>query len=99
MYISGTNLIIKPTAVDSYLSIKCIASYSSKTYTAYQSVYDKTDIFQITVLSTLGDKLVNSVGTGIIYTKVLRNGEPYDEIKSTAVATSNAAASFNNAVA
>lgn len=104
IYKSGNNLIINPSGVDSYLSIKCVATYtptgatSAATFTAYQSVYDKTDIFQITVLSTLGDKLVNSVGTGIIYTKVLRNGEPYDEIKSTAVATSNSAAAFNTAV-
>lgn len=104
IYKSGNNLIVNPSGVDSYLSIKCVATYtptgatSSSTYIAYQSVYDKTDLFQITVLSTLGDKLVNSIGTGIIYTKVLRNGEPYDEIKSTAVSMSTTAAAFNSAV-
>lgn len=104
IYKSGNNLIIKPAAVDSYLSIKCEATYtaagasSSSTFIAYQSIYDKTDTFQVTVVSTLGDKLINSAGVGIIYTKILRNGELYDEIKSTAVATANNAVAFNSAV-
>ena len=104
IYKSGNNLIIKPAAVDSYLSIKCEATYtaagasSSSTFIAYQSIYDKTDTFQVTVVSTLGDKLINSAGVGIIYTKILRNGELYDEIKSTAVATANNATAFNSAV-
>lgn len=105
IYKSGRDLIITPAAVDSYLSIKGTVTYTptgasaASTYTAYQSVYDKTDLYQIEVISTLGDKLVNSQGIGIIYTKVLRNGEDFDPIVSTAVSTSNTTASFNTAVA
>ncbi len=105
IYKSGNNLIVKPSAVDSYLSIKCEASYTptgettAVSYIAYQSIYDKIDLYQIEAISTLGDKLVNSQGTGIIYTKVLKNGEDFDPIVTTAVATSNTAAAFNAAVA
>ena len=105
IYKDGNNLIVTPAGVDSYLSIKCDASYvpsgatSAVPYSAYQSVYDKVDLYQIAVISTLGDKLINSQGTGIIYTKVFKNGEEFDPIKSTAVSTSTSASAFNTAVA
>lgn len=105
IYKDGNNLIVRPEGVDSYLSIKCIASYipsgatSSIDYIAYQSIYDKVDLYQIAVISTLGDKLINSQGVGILYTKVFKNGEEFDQIKSTAVSTSNSASAFNSAVA
>lgn len=81
--ITGNRLTIAPEAVSSYVSIKCTASYNSKSYDAYFSVYDKTDPIQVTVLSTLGDKLINSVGKGILYTKVFRNGVEIDPIVTT----------------
>ena len=81
--IIGNKLIVAPEAVSSYVSIKCTASYNSKSYDAYFSVYDKTDPIQVTVLSTLGDKLINSVGKGILYTKVFRNGVEIDPIVTT----------------
>lgn len=81
--ITGNRLTIAPEAVSSYVSIKCTASYSSKSYDAYFSVYDKTDPIQVTVLSTLGDKLINSVGKGILYTKIFRNGVEIDPIVTT----------------
>lgn len=81
--ITRNKLTIAPEAVSSYVSIKCTASYNSKSYDAYFSVYDKTDPIQVTVLSTLGDKLINSVGRGILYTKVFRNGVEIDPIVTT----------------
>lgn len=81
--ITGNRLTIAPEAVSSYVSIKCTASYNSKSYDAYFSVYDKTDPIQVTVLSTLGDKLINSVGKGILYTKIFRNGVEIDPIVTT----------------
>lgn len=81
--ITGNKLTIDPKAVSSYVSIKCTASYNSKSYDAYFSVYDKTDPIQVTVLSTLGDKLINSVGKGILYTKIFRNGVEIDPIVTT----------------
>lgn len=105
IYKDGVNLIITPAGVSSYLSVKAAVTYTptgmpnSNTYEAYQSVYDKSDLFQVEVVSTLGDKLLNSEGVGIIYTKITKNGVLYDGIVSTAVATSNTPAAFNTAVA
>lgn len=83
-YTIGTRqLTIAPSAVSSYVSIKCTCSYNSNPYSAYFSVYDKTDPLQVTILSTLGDKIVNSVGKGILYTRVWRNGTEIDAIKTT----------------
>ena len=94
---SSPKLNVAAEAVSTYVSIKCACSYNNSTYNAYFSVYDKTDAFQVEVLSTIGDKLVNSVGTGIIYTKVTKNGVPYDEIKTTKLALINNTASPSSA--
>lgn len=105
IYKSGRNLIVTGAAVDSYLSIKGTVTYTPTgqsnaiTYSAYHSIYDKIDIYQVTVISTLGDKLINSQGVGIIYTKVTKNGEPFDQIVSTAISTGNTTTDFNNAIA
>lgn len=90
-YVNGTystlsgktskSIVISPSDIDSYGSFKCQAAYNSKTYDAYFSVYDKTDPLQITVLSTLGDKIINSVGQGILYANVFRNGEKQTKLK------------------
>ena len=73
-YTIGTRqLTVAASVVDTYVSLKCVCTYNGVDYTAYYSLYDKSDAFQIQVLSTLGDKLVNSVGTGIVYTKVTKN--------------------------
>lgn len=97
--VTNLQLTVAPAAVSTYVSIKCTATYNSNMYDAYISIYDRTDTYQITVISTLGDKLINSEGMGIIYTRVSKNGTLFDEIMSTAVSTSNTAAALNSAVA
>ena len=76
------NYTVSATEVESYNSYKCIATYNGKDYTAYLSVYDRTDPLQINVYSTLGDKILNSQGVGIVYALVHRNGEEIDVIKT-----------------
>ena len=46
-------------------------------------MYDKTDPLQLYVYSTLGDKIVNSVGKGLIYVLAYRNGQELDPMKTT----------------
>jgi len=53
---------VQASEVSSYASYRCIATYGGQSYEAYLSVYDKTDPLQLYVYSTLGDKIVNSVG-------------------------------------
>lgn len=76
-------ITITPQDIESYNSFKCIATYKNIPYEAYISVYDKTDPLQVVVYSTLGDKLVNGVGKGIVYALVYRNGEEKDPMKTT----------------
>ena len=74
---------VQAAEVSSYTSYRCIATYGGKTYEAYLSVYDKTDPLQLYVYSTLGDKIVNSVGKGLIYVLAYRNGQEIDPMKTT----------------
>ena len=80
---TSKTITVTPDWIDSYGSFKCTATYGGNTFDAYFSVYDKTDPLQMVVLSTLGDKILNSVGYGILYTNVYRNGEMIDQIKTT----------------
>lgn len=85
---TSKSITVLPSWVASYGSFKCVATYSGKPYDAYFSVYDKTDPLQMTVLCTLGDKIINSVGSGILYTRVFKNGEEIDPIKTIKCGTS-----------
>ena len=86
---SGTesSFEVLASAVDSYCSYKCEATYNGKTYEAYFSVYDKTDPLQLHITSTLGTQLVNSVGQGMLYVQAYRNGIEIDPIKTTKCGT------------
>lgn len=74
--------------IDSYISFRCVATYESQNYEAFLSVYDKTDPLQVYLHSTLGDKLLNSAGHGMVYALVYRNGQEIDAIKTTLCGTS-----------
>lgn len=79
---TGSVLTVTPDMVDSYSSFKCIATYSGKPYVQYMTVLDKSDPVQTTVLSSVGDKLLNGRGVGALYVKVFRNGQELDPVKS-----------------
>lgn len=66
---------VKSDSVDSMASYKCQITYGGKTYVDYVSVYDYTDPIQVYIHSTLGDKITNSIGKGVIYASVFRDGE------------------------
>ena len=68
--------------VDGYASFQCIAHYNNNDYIQYMSVLDKQDPIQVTVLSSVGDKLINGSGVGALYALVYRNGQEIDPIKS-----------------
>lgn len=75
-------LTVTPEMVDSYSSFKCAATYNQKSYTQYMTVLDKHDPVQTSVLSSIGDKLLNGNGIGALYVKLSRNGTELDPIKS-----------------
>lgn len=65
---------VNPTDVQTMGSYCCIATYNGKTYKAYVNVEDHDDDYQINIISTLGDKIINSKGVGMIYCQVFRKG-------------------------
>ena len=71
-------LSISGSTVDGYASYRCIVGYDGKSYTQYMFLIDKTDPIQVTVLSSVGDKLINGNGVGALYAKVYRKGEEID---------------------
>ena len=78
-------------------SYKCQITYEKKTYVDYVSVYDYTDPIQVYIHSTLGDKITNSIGKGVIYASVFRDGEeittPVEESITCATADPSSASS------
>ena len=80
-------LTVPAGAVDAYASYRVDAVYNDNTYQAYISVRDKTDPLQVEIVSTLGDKITNSVGIGCIYPKVYRNGDEIDALQNLKVST------------
>lgn len=75
-------LTVTSSMVDSYASFQCIAHYNNNNYVQYMSVLDKQDPVQTTVLSSVGDKLINGSGIGAVYALTYRNGVEIDPIKS-----------------
>lgn len=79
---TAKTLTVTNSMVDGYASFQCIAHYNDEDYIQYMSVLDKQDPIQVTLLSSVGDKLVNGNGVGAIYAMVYRNGKELDPIKS-----------------
>lgn len=80
---TSSSLTVAAVDIQSYGSYMCKAVYATVEYSGYLAVYDKTDPIQLQVISSLGDKLVNSVGRGIIYVKVFQNGNEIDKMPTT----------------
>lgn len=79
-----STLSIRADDVSSFASYKVTATYpktSGKDYIAYVSVLDKSDPLQIYMFSTVGEKLVNSQGRGVVYGRVYQNGQELDSIE------------------
>lgn len=79
---TAKTLTVTNSMVNGYASFQCIAHYNDEDYIQYMSVLDKQDPIQVTVLSSVGDKLVNGNGVGAIYAMVYRKGVEIDPIKS-----------------
>lgn len=85
---TSKTLTVTPTMVNGYASFKCIATYKTKPYNAYGAVRDKSDPLQVEVFSSVGQQLINGVGSGAIYARIYLNGEEVDQIKTTDFVTS-----------
>lgn len=79
---TNKTLTIMPNMVSGYASFKCVATYNKTPYVQYVSIIDKSDPVQTTVLSSVGDKLLNGLGVGALYVKLSRKDKEIDPIKS-----------------
>ena len=77
-----SSITVTADDVSGYAQYRCIATYNNKTYIAYFAVYDKNDPIQAQIYCSLGTQILNGQGYGAVYTKIFRNGEEIDKIKS-----------------
>lgn len=85
---TSDSLTVKPDMVDGYASFSCSATYGGKTYTAYATVIDKQDNFNVECISTLGTQIKNGQGYGVLYYRLYQNGIEVDSLKTTRFLTS-----------
>ena len=81
---TGKTLEISAKDISSFASYQVTATYpktGGKNYIAYVSVLDKSDPLQIYMFSTVGEKLVNSQGRGVVYGRVYQNGQELDSVE------------------
>lgn len=74
---TGSTLTVLPNMVDGVLSVLCTVTYpkiNGKNYTQYISFTDYDDPLQVELICTLGEKIVNSVGEGVIYSLTTQAG-------------------------
>lgn len=77
---------VEATDVQGYLPIRLQVEYPAKTgtftpnYVEYYSMYDQDDPLQVSVHSTLGEKLINGQGAGALYARVTRRNSEIDGI-------------------
>ena len=79
---TGTSITISADDVEDQMWLRCQATYSSKTYTAYYTIDDTSDPYVAYTFATV-EQFKNSQGFGAIYTRVYQNGVEVDPIKST----------------
>lgn len=86
---TSSSLTVTRSMVDGFISIRCTARYNSVDYVQYISIIDSEDPLQVTVLSSIGDQIVNGVGAGAFYVLCHQGEDEVDPLKSTRFLTSN----------
>lgn len=76
---TSKTLTVEGASVQSMASFKCQMSYGGKAYEDFVTLIDKTDNYQVEIISTGGDIFKNSVGTSQLMCIVYQNGEMVDE--------------------
>ena len=81
---TNSTLTVQASSVSSFASYMVTATYpktGGKDYVAYVSILDKSDPLQFYMFSTVGEKLVNSQGRGVVYGRVYQNGQELDSVE------------------
>ena len=78
---TSSTLSVDGDDVNGLASYRCTISHNSAVRAVlYATLIDKTDPIQAEILSTAGDKFVNGIAEGAMYTKVYRNGVEIDPL-------------------
>ena len=83
---TSKSLVVTADMVDSTSWFRCVATYAGTNYTAYWTVEDRSDPVMAYTFSTVAE-FKNSKGEGAVYTRVYRNGEELDPIKTLVFST------------
>lgn len=81
-----STLTVTPDDVLNFQTFKCVATDSSNSSEALVTFQDVTDPYQVELVSTTGDKIVNGSGSTSVAARVYRSGELV-ESESTATAS------------
>ena len=78
----GITAVINASDISGVGSYSCAVTYNGKTYIQYISFTDYSDPLQVQLISTIGDKLTNGIGQGVVYSQTTREGAPLDQVSS-----------------
>lgn len=81
----GITAIIDASDISGVGSYSCTVTQDGKSYTQYVSFTDYSDPLQVEVISTVGDKLTNGVGEGVIYPQTTRDGAVLDQVSTNSI--------------
>lgn len=81
----GITAIIDASDISGVGSYSCTVTQDGKSYTQYVSFTDYSDPLQVEVISTVGDKLTNGVGEGVIYPQTTRDGVILDQVSNNSI--------------
>ena len=76
---TSKTLTVEGSTVQSMASFKCQMTYNNKAYEDYVTLIDKTDNYQVEIISSGGDVFKNTVGTTQLLCVVYQNGQIVDE--------------------
>ena len=76
---TSKTLTVEGSTVQSMASFKCQMTYNNKAYEDYVTLIDKTDNYQVEIISSGGDVFKNTVGTTQLLCVVYQNGQMVDE--------------------
>ena len=92
----GITAIIKATDISGVGSYSCTVTQDSKSYTQYVSFTDYSDPLQVELVSTIGDKLTNGIGEGVIYPQTTRDASVLDQISTNSLVVHGYSAAPSN---
>jgi len=85
---NGKTAVIDAGDISGVGSYSCAVTYpktNGHTYTQYVSFTDYSDPLQVELVSTIGDKLTNGIGEGVIYPQTTRDASVLDPISTNSL--------------